>query len=152
MGTAESVFLSWSFQPVPAFGLILTAVVYFLGWRRLNRQVPARFPLWRLFSFLAGLVAIYVPLASPLDAFAGWLLIVHMVQHLLLTMVAPPLILLGSPLLPVLRGLPRWFARDVLGPFLSAPVMHRLGRFLVHPLFAGPVFMVSNIAWHIPGV
>lgn len=152
MGTAESVFLSWSFQPFPAAGLTLTAVVYLLGWRRLHRQVPARFPPWRMVSFFAGLVVIHVALASPLDAFAGWLLIVHMVQHLLLTMLAPPLLLLGAPLLPVLRGLPRAVSRDGLGPFLASPLMHRVGRFLVHPLFAGPVFMVSNIAWHVPGL
>ena len=42
-----------------------------------------------------------------------------MVQHLLLMMVAPPLLLLGAPIVPLLRGLPRWAARDALGPFLA---------------------------------
>jgi len=149
---AESVLFSWTFLPVPALGLLATAVVYFLGWRNLHGQVPWRFPVERLVSFLGGLLVIYVALASPLDAFAGWLLIVHMVQHLLLTMVAPPLLLLGWPMLPLLSGLPRGFVRDGLGPFLTSPTLHRLGRFLVHPFFAGPLFIFSNLAWHAPAL
>ena len=149
---AESVLFSWAFLPLPAFGLLAAAVIYFRGWRTLNVQVPWRFPVERLISFLGGLVVIYVALASPLDAFAGWLLIVHMVQHLLLTMVAPPLLLLGWPMLPLLSGLPRSFVREGLAPFLNSPLLQRFGRFLVHPFFAGPLFMLSNLAWHAPAL
>ncbi|MCX6970257.1 MAG: cytochrome c oxidase assembly protein [Verrucomicrobia bacterium] len=149
---AESVLFSWAFLPVPAFGLLATAVVYFLGWRSLHAQVPWRFPVERLISFVGGLLVIYVALASPLDAFAGWLLVVHMVQHLLLTMVAPPLLLLGWPMLPLLSGLPRGFARDGLAPFLTSPALKRFGRFLVHPFFAGPLFIFSNLVWHAPAL
>lgn len=149
---AESVLFSWAFLPVPAIGLSATAVIYFLGWRSLHAQVPWRFPVERLLSFLGGLLVIYVALASPLDAFAGWLLIVHMVQHLLLTMVAPPLLLLGWPMLPLLSGLPRGFARDGLAPFLTSPALQRFGRFLVHPFFAGPLFILSNLVWHAPAL
>ncbi|MCK9589410.1 MAG: cytochrome c oxidase assembly protein [Terrimicrobiaceae bacterium] len=149
---AEQALFSWAFEPVPAIGLLAAAAVYFLGWRSLHAQVPWRFPVERLVSFLGGLAVIFVALASPLDAFAGWLLVVHMVQHLLLTMVAPPLLLLGWPMLPLLSGLPRGFARDGLAPFLNSPALHRFGRFLVHPLFAGPLFIVSNLAWHVPAL
>jgi len=67
---------------------------------------------WRALAFLAGLGTVWLAIASPLDAFSGLLLSAHMVQHLLLMSVAPPLILLGAPFLPLLRGLPRKFARD----------------------------------------
>ena len=149
---AESVLFSWAFEPVPVVGLLVTAAVYFLGWRSLHVQVPWRFPVERLVSFLAGLAVIFVALASPLDAFAGWLLVVHMVQHLLLTMVAPPLLLLGWPMLPLLSGLPRAFVRDGLAPFLTSPALQRFGRFLVHPFFAGPLFIFSNLFWHAPAL
>ena len=149
---AESVLFSWAFEPVPAIGLLAAAVVYFLGWRNLHAQVPWRFPVERLVSFLGGLAVIFVALASPLDAFAGWLLVVHMVQHLLLTMVAPPLLLLGWPMLPLLSGLPRGFAREGLAPFLTSPALQRFGRFLVHPFFAGPLFIASNLVWHTPAL
>lgn len=152
MPPAESVLYSWAFQPVPAAGLLVAAVLYSRGWTRLHRQVPRRFPVERLVSFLAGLAVIYIALASPLDAFAGWLLVIHMVQHLLLTMVAPPLLLLGFPTLPILSGLPRGFVRNAIGPFLNAPVVHRIGSFFVHPLVAGPLFILSNVAWHVPAL
>lgn len=150
--TAESVVLSWRFEPVPVIGLTIAALAYVRGWRKLHRQLSSRFPVERLVSFLGGLLVIFVALASPLDAFAGWLLIVHMAQHLLLTMIAPPLILLGFPMLPVMTGLPRAFVREGLGPFLTSPPLHRFARFLVHPFFAGPLFIVSNLAWHVPAL
>ncbi|MCX6973987.1 MAG: cytochrome c oxidase assembly protein [Verrucomicrobia bacterium] len=147
---AESVLFSWSFEPIPAVGSILAAWLYFLGWKKLTRLLPERFPSWRLLSFFSGLLVIYVAIASPLDAFASWLLSVHMVQHLLLTMVAAPLLLLGAPFLPLLSGLPRGFAREGLAPFLNDPKLKKIGSILVRPLFAGPLFMVSNVLWHLP--
>ena len=149
---AESVLFSWAFEPVPVLGLAVAAIFYLLGWRKLNVQIPRRFPVERLISFLAGLAVIFVALASPLDAFASWLLIDHMAQHLLLTMVAPPLLLLGWPMLPLLSGLPRGFARGALAPFLNSPFLKRIGRFLVHPFFAGPLFIFSNVFWHVPAL
>ena len=147
---AENVFFSWVFEPLPAIVLIVGSILYFRGWRKMHAQLPERFPVWRLGSFLAGCGVIYAALASPLDAFASWLLTVHMVQHLLLTMLAPPLLLMGWPLLPVLLGLPRGFAREGLAPFMNDPILKKVGAFLVHPLFAGPLFMISNVLWHAP--
>jgi cytochrome c oxidase assembly factor CtaG len=149
---ASLVLASWSFEPVPAFGLMLTVFLYSRGWRKVRCLAPERFPEWRLASFLGGLLVIYIALASPLDAFASWLLSVHMVQHLLLTMVAPPLILQGAPFLPLLSGLPRGFVRSGLGPFLNEPRLKKLGALLVHPFFAVTLFMLSNVLWHIPAI
>ncbi len=150
MNAESAAFASWAFEPLPALGLFVTAFIYSIGWRRLNRQVPARFPLWRLGSFLAGLAAIYVSLASPLDAFASFLLTAHMVQHLLLTMVAPPLLLFGAPQLPLLRGLPRPVASNALGPFLVWPPLKNLVHRLTHPALGWSLFVLSNLLWHIP--
>jgi cytochrome c oxidase assembly factor CtaG len=148
---AESAALaSWTFLPVPALGLLATALIYFRGWRKLCRQVPARYPLSRLVFFLAGLVTIYLSLASPLDAFASFLLSAHMVQHLLLTMVAPPLLLLGAPQLPLLCGLPRRVASQALGPFLQSPLLKSLVYRLMHPAVCWVLFILSNIIWHFP--
>src|SRR5260221_5829187 len=132
--TTEAILASWSIDPKVALGLIVSAILYLRGWRVLHRITPVRFPTWRLGAFLGGLAALWVGIASPLDTFSGLLLSAHMVQHLLLMSVAPPLILLGSPLIPVLRGLPRGFAHDGLGPFLSWPWLQRIGRRLTHPL------------------
>jgi cytochrome c oxidase assembly factor CtaG/ferredoxin len=148
---AAAAFASWKFEPGLVAALVLTAVIYLRGWWKLQRTAPHRFPTWRLNCFLGGLAVVFLALTSPLDAFANFLLSIHMVQHLLLTMVAPPFILLGAPFLPLLLGLPRRFTADALGPFLIWPPLKAAGAFLTHPVVALLLFMLSNIAWHTPG-
>jgi len=150
VNTEATALASWAFEPLPAVGLLLTAVLYVLGWRKLRRQVPDRYPVWRLVCFLGGLAAIYLSLASPLDAFASFLLISHMVQHLLLTMVAPPLIWLGLPQLPLLSGLPRRFVSQGLGPFLTWRPLMKIVHAVMHPAVSWTLFVLSNVLWHIP--
>lgn len=129
MGNAQAslVLASWSFESVPALGLILAVILYWRGWLKVRRLVPERFPEWRLASFLGGLLVIYIAPASPLDAFASWLLSVHMVQHLLLTMVVAPVILHGAPFLPVLSELTRGFVGSGLGHFSTNPGSKKSG-------------------------
>src|SRR5437899_2836998 len=114
----QALLGSWSVEPILTLGLLISVFVYVRGWLILHRLTPNLFTPWRLVSFLAGLVCFWVSVSSPLDAFSSLLLSAHMVQHLLLLMAAPALILLGSPALPLLRGLPRTLARDGIGPFL----------------------------------
>lgn len=142
---------SWRLPPWPAAALALTALIYLRGWRTLAAQRRDHMAAARPAAFLAGLAAILVAVASPLDAFAGLLLQVHMLQHILLTMVAPPLLWLGAPALPLLRGLPPRLVRRGLAPLLTWPALRRLGRALAHPA-AGWLAMVSTTAiWHLPG-
>jgi cytochrome c oxidase assembly factor CtaG len=103
-------------------------------------------------AFLGGLTAIYLALASPIEPFAALLLVVHMVQHLLLMMVAAPLLWLGAPLLPLLRGLPRPVRVFWAAPFLSSPSLRRLFRRLTHPLTALLLFIAATWIWHAPAV
>ena len=147
---AEAALFSWAFEPVLAATVVAAAFVYLRGWNKLREQAPARFPAWRMWCYLSGLVGLYVSRASPLDSFASMLLIVHMIQHLLLTMVVPPLLLLGNPLLPVLCGLPKVVTRDALGPFLKWPALKKAGHFFLHPVFCLGAFILSNVAWHTP--
>src|SRR5262245_51307312 len=104
--TLDAVLRSWPLDPWLLFSLVLSAFLYWRGWRALRRRDPERWTAGKLCSFLGGLTAIYMALASPIEPFASLLLQVHMLQHLLLMMVAPPLLWLGAPLFPVLRGLP----------------------------------------------
>src|SRR5580698_4011357 len=124
--TAQAILSSWSFDPKMALGIFVALIVYVRGWFVLHRTLPTRFPAWRLSAFAGGLAALWLAIASPLDAFSGLLLAVHMVQHLLLMVVAPPLLLLGAPYLPLIRGLPRKFARDDVGLFLVWPALRHV--------------------------
>jgi len=146
----QAILSSWSFDPVIGASLAVSIILYLRGWLVLHRTSPERFPRWRLFAFTGGLVTLWLAIASPLDAFAGLLLSAHMVQHLLLMSVAPPLILLGAPFLPLLRGLPRKFARDGVGPFLVWPALRRVGNAITHPVNCWIIMAITLCAWHVP--
>jgi len=148
----QAALASFSIDPWITVALLVTALVYLRGWHALRLQMPERFTVVRLASFLGGLATIFVALASPLDAFAGLLLTVHMIQHLLLTMVAAPLLLLGAPQIPLLRGLPARFVRAALGPFLAAPELRTLGRAVSHPLVGLLGFVAATWLWHVPAL
>ncbi len=148
--TAQAILRSWPFDLKVVLGIATALFLYVRGWRVLHRTLPTRFPFWRLFAFGGGLAVIWMAVASPLDAFSGLLLSAHMVQHLLLMLVAPPLILLGAPFLPVLRGLPRQFARDGVGPFLTWPALRRAVSTITHPVSCWLIMAVTLCAWHVP--
>jgi cytochrome c oxidase assembly factor CtaG/polyferredoxin len=112
--------------------------------------MPQRYPLWRLACFLAGQAAVLLAIASPLDTFAPFLLWVHMAQHLLLLAVVPPLLWLGEPLLPLLRGLPRRFRKEALGPFLTAPELRTAARAVTHPMVCWIAGVSATVFWHLP--
>ena len=147
---ANAVFSSWAMPIGPVIVLLLLWIVYLRGWISLQFRVPFRFPLWRLLAFSGGLGTIFLAIASPLDAFGGLLLQVHMIQHLLLMMVAPPLILAGAPYLPLLSGLPRRVTREIIAPFLIWPPLKRIGHFLLNPVVSWFAFAGSNVLWHLP--
>ncbi len=145
-----AILQSWTFPPWLIIALLIAAGVYLRGWRRLHRRLSRRFAVWRLIAFQAGLLVLFLALASPLDVLADLLLQVHMIQHLVLMMVVPPLLWLGAPLLPLLCGLPQLVVKRGLGPFLVWPALQRLGHLLTHPLVCWCVFVVTNVTWHVP--
>ena len=149
---ASAAFSSWSFDAQVIVPILLAAGLYLRGWLRLRRVLPSEFSDSQLASFLSGLALVFIAIESPLDTFSSLLLGVHMVQHLLLMMIAPPLILYGQPMLPMLRGLPRKFVRDALGPFLRWRVLRGVGAALISPAFAWTAYNVSTVGWHLPAL
>jgi cytochrome c oxidase assembly factor CtaG len=141
---------AWSFDPWIVALLIVSALFYARGFRALRRLHPERVPGWRGAAFLGGLLTLLVATCSPIDAFADLLLQAHMLQHLLLMMVAPPLIWLGAPINPILHGLPPGFRKQGLGPFLAWPRLRSALRTSTHPLCSGLVFVLVTWIWHLP--
>lgn len=146
----QAVLLSWSIPPVASFALALTAAIYLRGWFLMRRAGVPFVPAWRAISFVLGLLTLWVALASPLDTFSSFLITTHMLQHMLLMMAAPPLILLGAPLIPLVRGLPVFAAREFAGPFLKWPAAVRVGNALTNLWFALVLMGVVPFAWHTP--
>lgn len=130
--------------------MVLTGFVYLRGWLHLRSASVSAIPSWRAGGFFLGLFSIWVALGSPLAAFDEELLTVHMVQHLLLMTVAPPLILLGAPLMPLLHGLPVRFVQSVLGPLFRFSLMRRLGCVVTQPAVCWFAAAAALVGWHIP--
>jgi len=152
--TAETqvALQSWSAPIGVDVSLCLAAVVYANGWNRLRIVFAPQFPFWRLAAFFAGVAAVWIAIGSPLEALDDASLTVHMVQHLLLSAVAPPLILLGAPALPLLRGLPQSLARQVVSPILRLTFVKRFGRLVSNPAICWLVATLALVGWHIPSL
>jgi putative membrane protein len=148
--TLADLFTRWDVPWLVTAELALTALVYAAGFVRIRRTRPAQFPVWRLGCFLGGIVALFVAVASPLDTFSESLLFMHMAQHWVLMSIAPPLIVLGPPVVPLLRGLPRWIIRNPLRPLFRSRLLPSLGRFLTRPRVAWLAMNAAYIGWHIP--
>ncbi|HEV2465259.1 MAG TPA: cytochrome c oxidase assembly protein [Acidobacteriaceae bacterium] len=147
----HTLFADWDFPPVVCSLLALVVIVYTAGFLRIRRTRPLQFPDWRWASFVSGVLALVVAVSSPLDTFSDKLLSIHMAQHFVLMSVAPPLIVLGAPVVPMLRGLPRWFVRPVLGPCIRQRWLRGFFHALVRPKGAWLLMNLAYIAWHVPG-
>jgi putative membrane protein len=128
--------LGWTFDPLQLGPLLLVGWGYATRARTLARA-GRPVSLARQGAFYAGLVAVFLALASPVHALGEQRLFwAHMAQHLLLGDIGPLLVVLG------LTG-------PLLRPMLALPVVRRL-RFLGHPLVALPLWAVNLYAWHVP--
>ena len=141
--TFPGVLLAWSFDPL-ALALIGGAA---LVWLRAVREVDAAHPRspvspWRTAAFMGGLAAIALALLSPIERYEAALISVHMVQHMLLQLVAAPLVLLAAPVTLALRvATPGWRAR------LLAVLRSRIVHAVTHPIVAWVTFVVVTWGW-----
>jgi len=132
-----TLVLGWSFQPLVAVPLLLVAI----GWLALVRRVGRLHPDTpvapiRTAAFLGGLVAIAVALMSGIERYDTTLFSVHMAQHLLLLLVAPPLIALAAPITQLLRAASPRVRNGVLLPVLHSTAV----SVLAHPIVAWLTF------------
>jgi putative membrane protein len=145
------VWSAWASEPLAAVGLVLLAFGYLRGVERLWRQagrgrVVGR---WQVGGFGAAWVALLAALASPIDGLAGTLLSVHMVQHLLLALLAAPLLVVSGPLLPLIRALPDGLARRVHG-WRPPSRWRRRGHSFAATAAAAGAYVAVLWLWHAP--
>ncbi len=143
--------VDWHWRPDVVVVLGAVSLLYTSGWVNLRRQGWAHVAtVWRLAATLMGWGVVGLALVSPLDAFQRLHLSVHMVQHELLLVVAPPLVLSGHPLPVALWALPdgaRSWAGRLIGP--RAPLRHALDL-LTSPLPAWAASTAILWIWHLP--
>ena len=144
----SEAWTAWNWDPVVWLVVVVPAIVYVELWRRAGRRDPMA--QWRRRSFLAGIVALAVALLSPLDAMSESLASAHMVQHLLLTTVAAPLLVLGVRWRVLMAGLPRAVRRRT-SPWRARTAARVARSVLAHPVAASLPFVAALWVWHAKG-
>jgi putative membrane protein len=131
--------------------LIFSLFVYLRGWLCLRRHDHDNVESWRAASFVFGLLLIWIATASPLAALDHEMLTAHMVQHLLLMTLAPPLMLFGMPGKPLAYGLPQGLLQAVGCPLRSEP-LQKVASVLTHPAICWFAAAGALVVWHVPSV
>lgn len=133
--------------------LLLIAFSYWWDWRILSRRLPGRVSGSRLGAFLTGLAMLWLAWSGTLTELTHLRLTAHMAQHLLFMLIAPPLLLLGAPLLVFARGESRIFqAANGTSLHTAFAWVQCAGRWLTHPVAAAGIMVANTIAWHIPSL
>ena len=139
-GEAEFSWAGWDADPsiIIGCGALLALYAWAVGPLRRKygwaESVDNRQVLW----FTGGVVLTFLSLTGPLHALSDYFLFsAHMVQHMLIMLLMPPMMLMG---------IPDWLIRAVL----RKPGMLRVGRFLTHPLIAFAIYNATFIIWHFP--
>jgi cytochrome c oxidase assembly factor CtaG len=150
----HDLWRSWNLDPVIVAGLGLGVWLYGRGLRRLWRRagVGRGVRRWQAAWFALGVTALAVALLSPLDPLGGALFSAHMVQHLVLSLIAAPLIVLSAPVLPFLwavaparrRALGRWWK--------GSTILRAAWHGAVHPLVAWLLAATALLVWHLPAL
>jgi putative membrane protein len=144
---------AWEFDPWVVVPLALSTWLYAGGLYQLWRQagIGHGIRLWEAAAFLGGILILVVANVSPLHRWGGMLFSAHMTQHELLMLVAAPLLVLGKPLVAMLKGLPTGWARDLVR-WTSASWWRRVCAAIISPLVAWLIHAVVLWVWHLPAL
>jgi putative membrane protein len=126
---------AWHFEPTVIAGAFIVVSFYIYGLMSIREA----FVPWKAASFLVGVSLMFLALTSPLDVGADRLLTLHMLQHVFLATIGPPLVLLGLP-------------DAMLRPVFSNPAALKVGKLVFHPVTTGAIFIVNMWFWHVPPV
>ncbi|MBI4307082.1 MAG: cytochrome c oxidase assembly protein [Chloroflexi bacterium] len=139
-------WLLWTLDPIGIFGPLVFGYLYFNGLRKWpNGSHPVR--TWQQVSFAAGQLLLFISLCSPIDPLSDQFFFMHQIQHLLLRVMAPVLILLGAPLTPVLRGLPAGALQEIVRPVASSRRMRRFYSLVTNPIVTLALFIGALWIW-----
>ncbi len=143
--TAASLLFGSTFEPIPTLGIALTVVWWLWAVRRVDAAHPSNpVPRRRTMAFLAGMLALAFALVSGIARYDTALFSVHMIQHVLLMLVAAPLLALAAPVTLVLR-----LSSSATRQRWLLPVLHsRVVRFLAHPVSAWVIFAAMMWGTH----
>jgi len=144
----SAVLTQWQFAPVVTVLVALFAGLYLWGVVRVARRHPQRpWPAWRTGMFLGGLAVIVIATESGIGAYDDVLFWDHMVQHLMLLMVAPPLLIYGQPITLLMHA-----SRNPLHTWTKRAVRSKVASFLTWPVFGVVAYTVAVAGAHLTGL
>ena len=144
----QAVLTQWEFAPVVTIAVAAAAAAYLWGVWRVRRRHPARpWPWWRTALFLGGLGVVVLATEAGIGAYDDVLFWDHMVQHLLLLMVAPPLLVAGQPVTLLLHA-----SRNPLHTWAKRAIRSRVVSFLTWPPFGLAAYCVTVVGTHLTGL
>jgi cytochrome c oxidase assembly factor CtaG len=145
----------WPFEPAVLIGVELAAVLYVVGGVGRPHKHRLAADRWRELAFWLGLATILLALQSPIEMLARQLFWVHMVQHLMLMVVAAPLLAMSAPWIRTWRALPLGFRRSVARPLFLHPrvaVLRGLYKQLARPGVIWTLAAANLWLWHLPAL
>ncbi|MGI9007916.1 MAG: cytochrome c oxidase assembly protein [Streptosporangiaceae bacterium] len=144
----QAVFTQWQAAPAVTVSVVLLAGLYLWGVIRVARRHPARpWAASRTVTFLAGLAVIVLALQSGIGSYDDVLFWDHMVQHLMLIMVAPPLLIVGQPITLLLHA-----SRNPLHTWVKKIIRSRVVTFLTWPVFGFAAYAATIVVLHLTGL
>jgi len=144
----SDLLTTWTFAPLLAVTLAVVTAAYLTGARSVTRAHPTQpWPVRATAFFIGGMLTVLVATLGPIGSYDDDFFWAHMTQHILLMMLAAPLLLLGEPVLLVLRVSTPQFRRRVVLPVLHSRVV----RFLTHPVVSWLIFAGVLFGTHFTG-
>ena len=136
---------NWQFAPVVTAFAVLAAALYLWGVARVRRRHPARpWPRWRTLVFLLGLLVIVVATMSGVGRYDDTLFWDHMMQHLLLLMVAPPLLISGQPMTLLLHA-----SRNPVHTWAKRALRSRPVHWVTWPVLGTALYAATVVGTHL---
>jgi cytochrome c oxidase assembly factor CtaG len=144
----QAVVTHWQSAPVVTAFSALAACLYLWGVVRVARRHPARpWPAWRTGMFIGGLAVVVIALQSGIGSYDDVLYWDHMIQHLLLVMVAPPLLIFGQPITLLMHA-----SRNPLHTWVKRVVRSPVANFLTWPVFGFLAYAAAIVVAHLTGL
>jgi putative membrane protein len=152
--TPENIWYAWNLDPLIVLALALTSWLYARGVRALWQQAGRGRVIapWQAAAYAGGISTLFIALVSPVDRLGLALFSGHMLQHVLLILVAAPLVVTGAPNLAFLWALPMdWRVR--LGRWWKgARLLRGAWQVLSHPASVWTLHALALWIWHIPAL
>jgi putative copper resistance protein D len=141
----QAVVTRWEFAPVVTAAAVVVAALYLWGvWRVARRHRARPWPWWRTAMFAGGLAVVVIATQSGIGAYDDVLFWDHMIQHLLLLMIAPPMLVAGQPVTLLLHA-----SRNPLHTWAKRVIRSRVVGFLTWPAFGLVAYLATIVGTHL---